>query len=326
MHQPSRRSKKLSISIEGASRRLDQSLRDALRELKNPLSRSQLKKLFEERRVLIDDNPKPASWSLSPGQHTVTVLEVFEDEISAQSLAQPSTRGSFLPIVYEDENLLVLDKQSGIPSIPLSPHETETAVGSALAHYPKLAGVGTKPLEPGILHRLDTGTSGLLAFSKNQQSFEFYRSAWRDGRVQKTYRAMVCGDASSLIFPSTHRLKLAHHIHSAKKMMVIDEREHKFRGKPLNTVTHLVRRHAVNKDFTDLEIRIETGVMHQIRCTLSYLGFPILGDPIYGQLNKVAVPGRLALHAWKLGLPMMGGSNEKGELTLVSELPSPFKQ
>lgn len=108
--------------------------------------------------------------------------------------------------------------------------------------------------------------------------------------------------------------------------MVIDEREHKFRGKPLNTVTHLVRRHAVNKDFTDLEIRIETGVMHQIRCTLSYLGFPILGDPIYGQLNKVAVPGRLALHAWKLGLPMMGGSNEKGELTLVSELPSPFKQ
>src|SRR5690606_29289920 len=93
-------------------------------------------------------------------------------EAASSTEALPSPEGSFITVIYEDEDLLVLNKPSGIPSVPHSAVETKTAVGSALAHYPRLAGVGTRPLEPGLLHRLDTGTSGCLAFAKNAAAFD----------------------------------------------------------------------------------------------------------------------------------------------------------
>src|ERR671925_567284 len=82
-----------------------------------------------------------------------------------------SKRGPFLPMIYEDETLLVIHKASGVPSVPHDEDETETAVGAALAHTSALIGIGNRPLEPGLLHRLDTGTSGLLVFAKSQAEF-----------------------------------------------------------------------------------------------------------------------------------------------------------
>lgn len=313
-------SKKLSISIEGEPSRLDHALLHWFRSQGLSLSRSRLKKLFEEGQVLLSRPHCPtqraaASAILIPGIHHVEI-HADEDSLGAH-LALPSVHGSFLAVLYEDEHLLVLNKKSGIPSVPIKPGETETAVGSALAHFPALRDIGNKPLEAGLLHRLDNATSGALAFAKTPESFDYYKKAWKEGLVRKTYRALVHGEASKRKLPETLRLDLAHHIHSNKKMMVIDRKGIKYRGKLLPTITHLEKIHRSYGGISDLEITIETGVMHQIRCTLSYLGLPILGDPIYGKNEKE----RLALHAWKLGLPLF---QKKRELTIECELPSIF--
>jgi 23S rRNA pseudouridine1911/1915/1917 synthase len=256
-----------------------------------------------------------------PGTYQVEIEGMSE----GLRLARPSARGSFLSIVYEDADLLVLNKASGIPSVPHSADETETAVGSALAHFPGLAGVGRGGLEPGLLHRLDTGTSGLLAFAKTNEAFMRLHEAWKSGGVRKIYRAWVEGDASKLKLPLSLELTLAHHPESQKRMIVLPEdAKRKYRGKPLHTRT-VIRsvsgpQSLDGKLFSDLEIEIETGVMHQIRCTLAHLGFPIIGDPIYN-LDSAA-SSRLLLHAWKLILPLPG---TKKPIEITAEIPENFR-
>ena len=199
-----------------------------------------------------------------------------------------------------------MNKPSGIPSVPHSPVETETAVGSALAHCPSLALVGRAGLEPGLLHRLDTETSGLLAFAKTNKSYEWLKFAWKSGAVKKVYRAISSSPkhkprprAPQILSPI-----LAHVAKSSKRMMVWNENEnHKplIRGKPLSTKTHLMSVASTNKNQIDLTLEIKTGIMHQIRCTLAHLGWPVLGDPIYRGDSST----RLWLHAWKLEFPTL---------------------
>ena len=246
---------------------------------------------------------------LEPGAYTLTSLDSFEPP-------RAHAGRLVLPIAYEDSELLVVDKPSGTPSVPHSSDEIETAVSFALAHCPALAGIGGSALEPGLLHRLDTGTSGLLAFAKSQSGFDRLKQAWGSGEVKKTYRAIVHGQAPGEA--TTHRLSLAHDAKSSKRMRVIEDgktRDSQIRGKPLATVTDIVRTHARKGDLADLEIQIHTGVLHQIRCTMAHLGAPVLGDPVYGK----ALAPRLWLHAWKLRIP--SPANKSGDIEIVSPLP-----
>lgn len=293
-----------------------------LQELKNRfslLSRSRIKTWFQEKRVFLGSRPLQASTLLPTGRHEIQIEGVSELEISqdpSQLQARPSSQGCFLPIVYESESLLVLNKATGVPSVPHSPQETQTAVGAALAHQPTLASIGTRSLEPAILHRLDTGTSGLLAFAKTQDEYLRLRKLWSSGEVKKTYRAQVAPISENYELPSLPielRISLAHDTRSSKRMIaLIEGKRQSFRGNPLPTITRIVS--ATSQDrFYDLEIEIQTGVMHQIRCTLASLGFPILGDAIYrGQPSS-----RLWLHAWKLEIP----TGEGGRLKLEAPLP-----
>lgn len=238
-------------------------------------------------------------------------------------LARPSRQGPFLKVIHEDRDLLVLDKLSGVPSVPHSSEETETAVGAALAYDPALSGVGRGELEPGILHRLDTGTSGLLAFARNEAAYLRLHEAWKSGRVRKIYRAIVSpedADVEALRVPRELALTLAHDAKSSKRMRVIESGvtpKNRYRSKPLSTRTRLAKIHSRRDALLDLEIEIHTGVMHQIRCTLAHLGFPVLGDPVY----KGGESARLWLHAWKLELPATDGSALRLEAPLPSDWP-----
>ena len=223
-------------------------------------------------------------------------------------------------MLYEDEKILVLNKESGIPSVPHSPSETESAVGSALAAFPALCDVGFGGLEPGLLHRLDTGTSGVLVFAKTSDEFRFLRSAWQNGQVRKIYRARVCCKDADAPGPEIQELRflMAHDEKSTKRMVAFPEgirAGSRYRGKPMETVTRITKIHSIRENVTDLEIEIETGVMHQIRCTLSALSWPILGDCIYGARPS----SRLWLHAWKLELPRSHGSVLKLEAPLPQD-------
>jgi 23S rRNA pseudouridine1911/1915/1917 synthase len=311
--------------------RLDQLLLEALRQKAPALSRARLKEAFHAGHILIHGRKAQASQQLVAGTHEV-VIEGW-DPYEAPPRAAASSQGCFLPVIHEDEDLLVLDKASGVPSLPHDALEERTAVGAALARFPELRASGGAPLEPGLLHRLDTGTSGLLAFAKTSAEYERLRAAWKT-EVRKTYRAL-CAKAVAepgSMEPQTLRLLLGHDAGSSKRMLAIDpqamsERElesfvrRKMRGQALPTVTYLrqlltvpgASAFAGSAAIQDATIEIETGVLHQIRCTLAYLGWPIVGDPIYGG----APSSRLWLHAWKLELPLKNGER----LSLEAPLP-----
>lgn len=302
------------------STRLDRCLLEELnRELAPELSRARLKLLFERKLVRVGGGVAEPSLQVSTDQVYEIGLELDASELLPDT-ARPSKQGSFLPVVYEDADVLVLNKQAGIPSVPFSSSETETAVGSALAHDPGLTALATTGhgrLEPGLLHRLDTGTSGLLVFARTPSAFSSLQQAWRERRVTKIYRALA-GPIPRLPYGKvqTERLKLGHDAKSSKRMRVVNSASKNpfkdIRGKPLETVTHLTLLAP-----GDFEIQIETGVMHQIRCTLAHLGSPILGDAIYGGKPS----SRLWLHAWKLKLPLPSGQ----EISLEAPLPSGWR-
>lgn len=235
--------------------------------------------------------------------------------------AAPSPQGCFLPVLYEDEDILILHKHSGVPSVPHSSTETNTAVNAALAHFPNLSQVGDNPLEAGALHRLDTGTSGILVFAKKQEEFIRLREAWKKRKVKKIYRALV--DLRSPPPPKIpYRIDfpLAHDAKSSKRMIALVPNKpihsNRIRGNPRPAVTWI--RKVSGSDF---EIEIETGVLHQIRCHLAALGWPIWGDPLYFKAKDEKIPpfrqDRLWLHAWRLQLPLKNAVS----LTIESDLP-----
>ena len=308
---------RLEITLNEASR-LDQALLSELRaRFGHSISRAQLKRFVEMGAVTIGGRKASASMALEPGKYEF-VLQGWEEFRETIEHLEPAP-DCFLPILYEDENLLILDKASGTPSVSLTGAESNSAAAAALAHCPELARIpGAKPLEPGLLHRLDTGTSGVLAFAKTEREFLRLRAAWKTPHVTKIYRAIVEASAEAPApKPCTISNPIAHSADSSKKMIVIEEkRSRSIRGNPLPAVTHLRRVTPLGANRYDLEIEIETGVMHQIRAHLASRGWPIVGDRTYGG----AVGPRLALHAWKLRLPTSKGQTQEIESPLPKGL------
>jgi 23S rRNA pseudouridine1911/1915/1917 synthase len=307
---PAQPTKLLLIRPEGAPpERLDKLLVAELQQQNLPISRARLKRLFAEQKIMLNGRTAPPSHELGHGPFEVLIHADLALHSRAPQ-AQASERGSFLPVLFEDEDLLILHKSSGIPSVPLEESETETAVGAALARCPEIHSVGFGGLEPGILHRLDTGTSGVLLFAKNQAEFDRLRGAWKTTAVRKFYRALCQSDSPLPIVPAELTPWLAHDAHSSKRMKEFTPGktpESWIRGKPLPTHTELrelVAQSALPEGILiDLEVEILTGVMHQIRCTLASIGWPLLGDSIYGG----APSERLWLHAERLEIPLKTG-------------------
>ncbi len=217
-------------------------------------------------------------------------------------MGRPMTPRSW---IFENDAILVLNKPSGLPSarLPKSPPDEVTAVDWALERFPEIHGVGFSEHEAGLVHRLDTGTSGLLVFAKTQKSFEHLRGIWERREVRKIYRAICVPNAEATPIPDRITLPLAHHVKSAKKMIcILPGKEHyKYRGKLLPAETIILHKEKLKnhpQDVLDITLEIKTGVMHQIRCHLAELDHPILGDSIYGGQPST----RLWLHAWRLEL------------------------
>jgi len=288
-----------------ATRRLDLAVLAALEKNGTPLTRARLKAMFKAGRILVNDRQSAPADGVKDGD--TAAIEGWTAADATAARAAPSPDGCFLNVVFEDNDLLVLDKLSGVPSIAHSPAETRTAVGAALAKCPDLADVGRGGLEPGILHRLDTGTSGLIVFAKTNAEYERLRALWTSGGVKKTYRALV------RIPPGTPapvlcvlESPLAHDPKSSKRMIALDTPEKLARAKaPLPAFTGITGVQEKADGLFDLTIEIRTGVMHQIRCHLASRLWPVLGDKIY----KGVPSSRLWLHAWRLGFVLNTGKS-----------------
>ena len=200
-----------------------------------------------------------------------------------------------LTIIYQDKDLIVVDKPALVPTHPLSPFETGTLANALVARFPELSGVGPKPLEAGLIHRLDTGTSGILVAGRNPVAWSQLKQDLARRLWNKKYLALVTGIMEQKVVT----LPLAHHPTDRRRMVVLKDRKDPHRGRifPAETRFRILKRF---RDFCLLEADLITGVTHQIRVHLAESGHPVVGDPLYGKERPPVfdlAPGRLFLHA-----------------------------
>jgi 23S rRNA pseudouridine1911/1915/1917 synthase len=202
-------------------------------------------------------------------------------------------------VLYEDSNLVALDKPGGMPAHALDPRQRGTAAAFLLARYPETAAVG-EPLAPGLVHRLDTGTSGLLLAARTPAAYDALRAALRAGAIEKRYLAVVTGALSAGAPPTRVAVALAHDSRDRRRMIAAPPGARAWAAE--TTVTAV----ATSTERTLVEATMRTGVTHQVRAHLAHLGHPVLGDILYGG-PPVALPAnRFALHAASLAFTHPG--------------------
>ncbi len=221
-----------------------------------------------------------------------------------------------ISIVYEDKNLLVINKPSGLITHPKNAEDKQESItGWLVKKYPEIATVGEDPLRPGLVHRLDKDTSGLLVIAKNQNSFFYLKSLFQDKKIKKFYLALVNGkpkEPKGIIDAPMGRIGMKRTTQLLGKKKLKDEKS------AVTEYSTLRNFH----DFTLLEVSPHTGRTHQIRVHLKSIGTPVAGDPLYGHKNPNGPeqPERLFLHAYKLQFVSPDGKALSIEADLPKEL------
>lgn len=253
------------------------------------VSRAQAKRWVEAGRVRIDTRAiRRASQKLALGE----VLGA-EPPDPVESVAQPEPIP--LSIVFEDDDVVVVDKPAGLVVHPAPGHPRGTLVNALLHHCTSLAGIGGV-IRPGIVHRLDRGTSGVLVAAKNDAAHHSLSEQFRDHSIERRYHAIVRGtprsDAGRIDAP------IGRHPRDRKRMSTVTRS-----GREAHTGWQVAERFA-RSDRTLVLVKPETGRTHQIRVHLASAGLPIVGDGVYGRGGGTARErklGRPALHAGALG-------------------------
>ena len=266
------------------------------------LSRTRAQKLIGGGYITVNDHPAKAGLKLSVGDRIKIV-------IPPPSPTPLSPEAIPLNIIYEDDDLLVVDKPAGLTVHPAPGHPSHTLINAILSHFPHLADIGDS-LRPGVVHRLDKDTSGVMIVAKNSVAQANLAEQFKAHSVVKAYLVLVKGHLT----PENGIIEapIGRDPRNRKRMAVVT------RGREARTEYQVVK---YIGDYTLLEVRPETGRTHQIRVHLSAIGYPVVGDATYGV--KSAHLSRQFMHASRLGfkLPSTG---EYVEFT--SELPDDLAQ
>ncbi len=287
----------LTVDADKAGQRVDLFIGDAL-----GLSRARLKRLFEAGAVKVNGRPAKKGLTLTAGQR----IDVEVEEASREAV--PDTEFP-LSVLHEDDALVFVDKPAGRPSHPLQSGETGTVANALVARHPECAQASADAREGGLCHRLDVETSGVVVAARTREAWNAVREAFGTRAVDKRYLALVTGpltDEGDIEIPLRHHPRHPDRVEPAP-YGAEDARE------AVSKFTVLSRA----GDFSVVEVRILTGVLHQVRAHLAGIGAPIVGDSLYGGREAPGL-GRFFLHARSLGLthPVT-----QRQLTVSSPLP-----
>lgn len=294
--------KKFIVSVEDEGKRIDVYL--AIRN--EELSRVAIQRLIDEEKILVNNKKTKASYKVQDGD-LVTLEEEQPKEVSLKAQEIP------IKVIYEDKDIIVVNKPKGMVVHPANGNPDGTLVNAIMAICKdSLSGIGGE-LRPGIVHRLDKDTSGILVVAKNDKAHINMSEQIKEHQVEKTYIALVRGivkeNEASINMPIGRSDK------DRKKMAV------KKNGK--NSITHFkVLERFPKHNCTLLEIKIETGRTHQIRVHLSHIGYPVIGDEVYSSgKNEWNIKGQ-CLHA--KSLKFKHPTTDK-EMFLEAKLPEYLK-
>lgn len=288
------------LQVDETGQRLDRYLTRMLPDV----SRSQAQRLIREGLITLDGKTVKAGTLVKAGMQVVVhIPHAVPDDV----LAQPMP----LDVVYEDEDLLVVNKPAGMVVHPAHGHPEGTLVNALLARYPNLA--AGDAARPGIVHRLDRDTSGLMVVAKTEAALEHLRRQFKNRQVRKTYLALVHGRPS--VPEGIIEVPVGRDPRQRKRMAVV------VGGRLARTRYRLLED---LHDYSLLAVSLETGRTHQIRVHLAWLGVPVAGDRVYGRERSARRARhdmgleRQFLHAWRLSFQRPG---DKGMLELEAPLP-----
>lgn len=270
----------LLVTEENQNARIDKYLADHLKEQ----SRSYLQKLIKDQQVTVNGIPVKANYRVQThDQVSVTVPKLKEPDILPEDI--------FLDILYEDKDVLVINKPKGMVVHPSAGHYSHTVVNAVMFHCKdNLSGINGM-LRPGIVHRIDMDTTGAIVICKNDQSHQSLANQLKEHTITRRYRAIVCGNLREE--EGTITGAIGRHPVDRKKMAVNEKN-----GKPAVTHYRVLERFGA---YTYIECELETGRTHQIRVHLASKGHPLLGDQVYGPARCPFHLQGQCLHAMILG-------------------------
>jgi 23S rRNA pseudouridine1911/1915/1917 synthase len=280
----------LELQVERQGIRLDRYLADEIPEL----SRSAAQRLIDNGLATVNGESAKASYKIQPGD---TVRVALPDT------ARPALVPEDIPldVVYEDKDLLVIDKPAGMVIHPAPGHTSGTLVNALLAYCPQLAGGGDD--RPGIVHRLDRDTSGLIVAAKNDRTRSALQQQFKDRTVRKAYLALLDGELQPAW--GSIQAPIGRDPHQRQRMAVLAG------GREATTEYHVLERFGRREGaktgsssasgFSLVEAEPKTGRTHQIRVHFASIGHPVAGDAVYGPRRPLLAVPRQFLHAWRLG-------------------------
>jgi 23S rRNA pseudouridine1911/1915/1917 synthase len=293
----------LAWSVQKPAPRLDRHVAERCPEL----SRSRARRLIDAGAILVNDAPAKAAQHLLPGDRVLVEMPTDEEPLLPAPEAMPLT------ILYEDAHLLAVDKPAGLVVHPAPGHRRHTLVNALLAHRPDLVAADLDPQRPGIVHRLDRDTSGVLLVAGHREAQIRLQAQFKAREVDKRYLALVYGRPepreAAIEAPigrdPTHRRRMA-----------VLESGGRYARTEFSVCEALY-------DAALLEVRLITGRTHQVRVHLAAIGHPVVGDRIYGPERQRIPAPRQCLHAWRVSLdhPMTGEA-----LEITSPLPADLNQ
>lgn len=292
--------KEIIVDELGVGIRADKYLSDVLTDL----SRNFIKGLFEEENILINGGKAKAKQKLKIGDKIIiSIPEVEELKVEAENIP--------LDIIYEDKDIIVVNKPKGMVVHPAVGNYTGTLVNALLYHCKDLSGINGVA-RPGIVHRIDKDTSGILVVAKNDNAHSELAKQFKDHSIKREYFAIVEGKMGKE--EGTIDAPLARHSKDRLKYAVVQG------GK--RAVTHYKTLEVYNS-CSLVKCNLETGRTHQIRVHMSFISHPLLGDTVYGLKRQKIVKTGQALHAKNLGFIH---PRTKEYIEFNSELPVYFKE